>query len=226
MKKKILLISNDENLINHSLSWVLRDDFTEVLCAADGYEAFKKLRNHSFVLCFIDIYLPDLNSLDLMWTIKRLYPGTRIIAMTGAVADSDTMNAVWDYAVLRLVKPFDLYIAKALADEIIEKNIDGYQDYDALVRRIVAEKRLHERRLLVPPVNYTILMSDDGSDHQRHFADAFDRSMTGLGVRTNVLLEKGRIIRLQNEGEHIRGIVRWIITENRLTGYRAGIQLL
>ncbi len=226
MKKTILLVSGDDNLNRHSLPLVLRDDLTEVLCAADGYEAFRKLRNHSFDLCFLDSHLPDLNSLDLMWTIKRLYPATRIIVMTGSSVDSDTMNAIWDYAVLRLIKPFDLYVAKALADEIIEKKIQGYQDYDALVRGMVVEKRLHERKLLVPPVNYTVLINEDGNDHQRHFADAFDISLTGMGVRTNVLLEKGRIIRLQKRDEHIRGIVRWIIPEVRLTGYRAGIQFI
>ncbi len=225
MKKKILLVSVDDILIRQSLSLVLRDDFTEVVCAVNGYEAFRNLRNQSFNLCFLDIHLPDLNSIDLMWTIKRLYPATKIIVMTGSTVDSDTMNAIWDYAVLRLVKPFDLYSAKALADDIIEKNIDGYQDYDAMVRRMVVEKRLHERKLLMPPVNYTVLINEDG-DHDRHFADAFDRSMTGMGVRTNVLLEKGRIIRLQKHDEYIRGIVRWITSEARMKGYRAGIQFL
>jgi DNA-binding response OmpR family regulator len=180
VKKKILLISEDPNLIRNSLSWVLRDDLTEVQCAMDGYEAFRELRNRSFDLCFLDIHLPDLNSLDLMWTIKRLYPATRIIVMTGSSVDSDTMNAIWDYAVLRLVKPFDLYSAKALANEIIEKHIDGYQDYDALVRQMVAEKRLHERKLVVPPVNYTVLIGEDERDHQRHFADAVDHARESL----------------------------------------------
>ncbi len=226
MKKKILLVSDHDNLIDHSLSWVLRNDFTDVLVSGSGYEAFMKLRNHTFDLCFLDIDLPDLNSLDLMWTIKRLYPATRIIAVTGPTVDSDTMNAIWDYAVLRMIKPFDLYLAKALAEEIIEKNIDGFQDYDAMVSRMVIEKRLHERKLLVPPVNYTVLVNEGGNDHQRHFADAFDISVTGLGVRTNVLLEKGRIIRLEKRDEHIRGIVRWIMAEHRLTGYRAGIQFI
>jgi hypothetical protein len=136
------------------------------------------------------------------------------------------MNAIWDYAVLRLIKPFDLYSAKSLADEIIEKDIDRYQDYDAMMRRMVIEKRLHERKLLMPPVNYTVLINEEGDQQKRHFADAFDVSMMGIGVRTNVLLEKGRIIRLQKQDEHIRGIVRWITHEARVQGYRAGIQFL
>ena len=226
VKKKILLVSFDDILIQHSLSLVLRDDLTEVLCAGNGYEAFRKLRHQSFDLCFLDLHLPDLNSLDLMWTIKRLYPATKIIVMTGGTVDSDTMNAIWDYAVLRLVKPFDLYSAKALADEIIEKDIVKYQDYDAMMRRMVTEKRMHERKLLMPPVNYTVLINEEGDQQKRHFADAFDISMMGIGVRTNVLLEKGRIIRLQKQDEHIRGIVRWITHEARVQGYRAGIQFL
>ncbi len=226
MKKKILLVSSDDVLIQHSLALVLRDDFTEVICAGTGYEAFRKLRHQSFDLCFLDLHLPDLNSLDLMWTIKRLYPATRIIVMTGSNVDSDTMNVIWDYAVLRLVKPFDLYSAKALADEIIEKDVEGYQDYDTLMRRVVTEKRMHVRKLLMPPVNYTVLLNEGGDQQKRHVANAFDISTRGIGVRTNVLLEKGRIVRLQRQDEHIRGMVRWITHEARVQGYRAGIQFL
>lgn len=191
-----------------------------------GYEAFRELRNQTIDLCFLDIHLPDLNALDLMWTIKRLTPATRIIAMTGNDVDSDTMNAIWDYAVLRLVKPFDLYLAKALADEILEKHIDGYRDYDVLVSQLVGEKRLHDRKLIVPPVNYSVLVNENDDDHRRHIADAVDISVNGLGIRTNVLLEKGRIIRLKNSNKSIHGIVRWIIPDNHGECYRAGIQII
>ncbi len=225
MTKKVLLIGSDENLIRHSLFWVLRDESTDVLCAMSGYEAFREFRSQKIDLCFLDIHLPDLNALDLMWTIKRLSPMTRIIAMTGNDVDSDTMNAIWDYAVLRLVKPFDLYLAKAFADEIIEKHIDGYRDYDVLASQLVGEKRLHDRKLVVPPVNYSVLINEGDDDH-RHIADAVDISVNGLGIRTNVLLEKGRIIRLKSSNKSIHGIVRWILPANHSVRYRAGIQII
>ncbi len=226
MKKKVLLVGDDENFIRHSLSWVLQNDSTDVVCALNGYEAFREIRNQTIDLCFLDIHLPDLSALDLMWTIRRLSPVTRIIVMTGNDVDGDTMNAIWDYAVLRLVKPFDLYLAKSLANEIIEKHIDGYQDYDILVSQLVDEKRMHDRKLVVPPVNYTVLMNDDDDDHRKHIADAVDISVSGLGIRTNVLLERGRIIRLKSNAESIHGIVRWIIPDNHGERYRAGIQIV
>ncbi len=226
LKKKVLLVGDDENLIRHSLPWVLQDDSTDVLCAMNGYEAFRELRSQTIDLCFLDIHLPDLNALDLMWTIKRLSPATRIIVMTGNDVNSDTMNAIWDYAVLRLVKPFDLYLAKSLADEIMEKQLDGYRDYDDLVNHLVGEKRLHDRKLVVPPVNYTVLVNDGDDDHRRHIADAVDISVNGLGIRTNVLLEKGRIVRLKSKNESIHGIVRWVTPDNNGERCRAGIQIL
>jgi hypothetical protein len=128
--------------------------------------------------------------------------------MTGVDVDDNTMNAIREHAVRRLVKPFDLFRMKALATEIIDKQVDGYRDCDALASRFAGEKRMHERRPVATPVNYTVLVNEDGDDRRRHIADAIDISMKGIGIRTDIPLAQGRIVRLKGSNEYIRGIVR------------------
>ena len=110
-------------------------------------------------------------------------------------------------------------------DDIL-KNTKTYQDYESLVTFLLGEKRLHDRQPFTNPFKYTILSSDAEDEHRRSFADTVDICLNGLGIRTNIKLEPGHIIRLKNDNENIRGIVRWIAPEHQGDRYRAGIQFI
>jgi hypothetical protein len=105
-----------------------------------------------------------------------------------------------------------------------------YFDINEYIRSIMHgindEKRVHNRQPFTNNDNYTVLSAETEFDGQGNFAVTVDLCMDGIGIRTNVLLEPGRIIRLKNERENIRGIVRWINLENRGALYRAGIQFV
>lgn len=91
---------------------------------------------------------------------------------------------------------------------------------------IAGEKRVHDRQPFTNKVNYTVLSAETEFDGQGHFAVTVDLCRDGIGIRTNVLLEPGRIIRLKNDRENIHGIVRWIRPEDQGELYRAGIQFV
>jgi hypothetical protein len=103
-------------------------------------------------------------------------------------------------------------------------------DINAYIRSItssiVGDKRVHERQPFTNNVNYTVLSAETEFDGQGHFAVPVDLCIDGIGIRTNVQLEPGRIIRLKNDRDNIHGIVRWIRTENGGELYRAGIQFV
>lgn len=96
----------------------------------------------------------------------------------------------------------------------------------SIVSGITGEKRIHGRQPFTNKVNYTVLSAETEFDGQGHFAVTVDLCMEGIGIRTNVQLEPGRIIRLKNDKENIRGIVRWIRPETQGELYRAGIQFV
>ncbi len=94
------------------------------------------------------------------------------------------------------------------------------------MRGIAGEKRFQDRQPFTNNVNYTVLSAETEFDGQGYFAVTIDLCRDGIGIRTNVLLEPGRIIRLKNDRENIHGIVRWIKPEQRGELYRAGIQFV
>jgi hypothetical protein len=96
----------------------------------------------------------------------------------------------------------------------------------SVLRGVDEEKRIHDRQPFTSRAKYLILSAETEFDGHGYFAVSIDLSRDGIGIRTNVLLEPGRIIRLKNDRENIHGIVRWIKPEHRGELYRAGIQFV
>jgi len=225
MKKSILIVDED-HLTYNLLSPLLNDDQTEVVSASTGEDALRRLGSMTCDLCLLDSRLPDMSGLDLMKMMKNNYPTSGLVMMTGDCPDDNVMNSIREHALLHLVKPFDLFQVKAIVGELLGNRINTYQDYNFLMTRICGDKRLHNRQPFTNPENYTILCSDTDDDEQSCLADAIDVCLNGLGITTNVQLEPGKIIRLRNGNEQLRGIVRWIASESQSERYRAGIQFI
>jgi PilZ domain len=110
--------------------------------------------------------------------------------------------------------------------DTMSSHFDSNEYIRSITNGIAGEKRVHDRQPFTNKVNYTVLSAETEFDGHGHFAVSVDLCMDGIGIRTNVLLELGRIIRLKNDRENIHGIVRWIRPENRGELYRAGIQFM
>lgn len=92
-------------------------------CVYTGEAAIRKLERDRFDIVLLDIGLPDRSGLDLLSEIKRRWPSTQVIIMTG---DSDLTRlsvAQQRGAIRYLVKPFepkDVHKAVASAVELVE----------------------------------------------------------------------------------------------------------
>ncbi len=126
--KKILLV-DDENLIRYSLSTTLRRGGSEVTAVANGKDALNEVNSRSYDICFLDVNLPDANGLELMKTVRRVSPSTKIIIMTAVDLDERQMQNLRDCSSHFLPKPFDLEQVRSLVDGI-SKNEDPAA-YDA-----------------------------------------------------------------------------------------------
>jgi hypothetical protein len=96
----------------------------------------------------------------------------------------------------------------------------------SILHSVNEEKRVHDRQPFTNEADYFVLSAETEFDGEGFFAVSVDLCKDGIGIRTNVLLEPGRIIRLKNDRENLHGIVRWIKLENRRELYRAGIQFV
>lgn len=112
MKGKVLIV-DDQDDIRTLLSAVLEDDYT-VTHAASGAALQQAFSNEQPDVVLLDVKLPDADGLDLLPQIKKRWPETEVIVLTGHGTMSMAVEAGKRGARTFLAKPFEN--EKLLAD--------------------------------------------------------------------------------------------------------------
>lgn len=117
-----ILIAEDENLIRSSLTQALRKDGFLVVEAKDYQEALERLKDESFDLAVLDLYLEDgMHGLTLVKEVHRLSPAAKIIVITAfgteeikEVAMKERIDRFYD-------KPFEITDIKNAVRRLLQK---------------------------------------------------------------------------------------------------------
>jgi two-component system response regulator FlrC len=114
-----VLVVDDESLIRWSLTEVLADSGYLVDEAGDGAAAVGLLSHGKrFDVVLLDYRLPDSNDLELLETIRRMSPASRVIMMT-AFGTPEMVDGALKLGAERVVpKPFDVHDMARLVGEI------------------------------------------------------------------------------------------------------------
>jgi len=121
--KRVLIVDDEETLTWSMARSLSRDkDKYEVIIANNGREALNQLKKNNVDLVISDIRMPDINGLDLLVSIKKEYPQTKVIIMT-AYGSSDVQREANQRGSLYYVeKPFEIAdIRKIIIDLIGRK---------------------------------------------------------------------------------------------------------
>lgn len=96
-----ILIIDDEPQIRKLLSRMMELEGYEVFQAADCQSTLKQLKQHNPLVVLCDVFLPDGNGVDMVTTIKKLYPELEVILLTahGNIPDGvqAIKNGAFDY---------------------------------------------------------------------------------------------------------------------------------
>lgn len=118
MGLRILLVEDDAE-IRRILRRSLKDEGYEVHEAANGDEALRAFQAEPFDLVVTDILMPERDGLEIIVSIRREVPGTKIIAISGAPnQDLFLDNAAGLGAARVLAKPFSPRQLTALVKEM------------------------------------------------------------------------------------------------------------
>ncbi len=79
---KILIVDDEINIIK-TLSSILQDEDHVVFAYRNGAESMEFLRANDVDLAILDVWLPDVDGIDLLEQIKGQYPDTAIIMISG-----------------------------------------------------------------------------------------------------------------------------------------------
>jgi CheY-like chemotaxis protein len=83
MKRLSILVVDDHEIMREVICQILEDAGHDVRVASDGREAVRELLGVRFDLVVTDIVMPDVDGIELIGELRRRYPETRIIAMSG-----------------------------------------------------------------------------------------------------------------------------------------------
>lgn len=112
MTHKILVV-DDERGSRMALEVPLRLSGYDVVAAGGGREAIDLGHGRKFDVVLTDIYMPDLNGLEVVREFRRFSPETRIIAVTAQGSLEIAMKAIEEGAFDFIAKPFNI-------DEVME----------------------------------------------------------------------------------------------------------
>jgi DNA-binding NtrC family response regulator len=118
---KRILIVDDEQLLLEGLGKALQTDVTEVIAAETGEAALKEIASSPCHLCFLDVFLPDMDGTEVLKRIRAISPKTKVIMMTAGVITNAIKDTIEKNAYMFITKPFDLLQIRMLAKRIVEE---------------------------------------------------------------------------------------------------------
>ena len=109
-----VLVVDDQDQVRQLIRETLEQAGYEVEEASNGKEGVERYRAKSSDLVIMDLLMPDQDGLEAIMVLRREFPHTRVIAMTGASDTIGVLNLL-DVAKMfgarrTLQKPFELNV--------------------------------------------------------------------------------------------------------------------
>ncbi len=132
LSRRILIVDDDERISQLLAIALVRDGYTCDTASNAGIAA-DKLRESEFELVFLDINMPGKSGMEFLPEIKRYYPDTAVIMLTGvedlSIAVDAMQQGAYDYVnkPVRSMAELTLRIEHALANRALVIENHRYQ---------------------------------------------------------------------------------------------------
>ena len=129
------LIVDDEPQLRRVLSRLMVSDGFEVDEATNGREALMALERRSATLVLSDLYMPELDGMELLREVRTRHPDTAVIMITAVTDVSTAVHCLSLGAMDYITKPFHLEEVRARVRQALER------------RRLLMENRGYQESL-------------------------------------------------------------------------------
>jgi len=123
-KKEVILVVEDEDIARKNLEHILVKTGYDVVSVPDGSKAIDLLYSKSFDLVITDLVMPFISGVGVISIIKKKYPGTPVIAITGWGEHPGAL-ATEAHADIVLEKPIELPELDKLVAELLAKKTES-----------------------------------------------------------------------------------------------------
>jgi len=120
-----ILIVDDEEIARTNMEHVLTKDGYLCHSATNGVEALKVLAEHDVDLVITDLKMEQMDGIELLGHINRLYPDTQVIMVTGFATVSSAVEALKNGAAHYLGKPVNLDELRKTVAEVLEQKLSS-----------------------------------------------------------------------------------------------------
>ncbi|OGP90701.1 MAG: Fis family transcriptional regulator [Deltaproteobacteria bacterium RBG_19FT_COMBO_43_11] len=170
---EIILVVDDEESICQSLKAILSDEGHQVLVAGSGEEAIRIVEEEMPGLVLLDIWLPGIDGLETLKTIKSQYPDILVIMMSGHGTIETAVKATKLGAFDFIEKPLSLDKVIILVNNAL--NVIRLEEENVLLKQKVSHQyeltgispqitELKEMIGIVAPTNaWILIMGENGT---------------------------------------------------------------
>ena len=160
-KQSILIVDDDESTIR-TLALIFEQKGYETETALTGRGAMEKARERVFNLALLDIKLSDMEGVELLAPLKRMYPNMVVIIITGYASLDTAVRALNEGAAAYITKPLNMDAVLATVKEGLEKQrlvLENERLYEETQREL-AERKRAEGELKKSEKRYRTLVED------------------------------------------------------------------
>ena len=167
MKETKILIIDDESGIRSSLKGIFEDEGYSVETTSSGETGLQKIKNDSFGLILLDIWLPEMNGIEVLKKIKDMDENIQVVMITGhgsvEAAVKSTKLGAYDF----LEKPLSLEKVVLTAKNALkqksleEENIQlrqGMKSKTNLIGKTKALQKIREKIQTAAPTDGRVLI--------------------------------------------------------------------
>ena len=169
-----ILVVDDDTAVRTGITQVLERQHLTVCSAPGGQQALELLAQHPFAIVLLDIKLPDLDGVEVLKLIRRDYPETAVIMITGYPTIQGAVECIRHGALDYLVKPFRIDDLEAVIDKTREllkqrgKKRPGaegeegdVQGFDFIIGQSPAMKKVFAKVRRAAPSDSTVLLTGE-----------------------------------------------------------------
>ena len=118
-----ILVVDDELIVCESCRRILEEEAYEVEVALSGQEAFDKMKENTFDIVITDLKMPTIDGMDVLRHVRKEYPDTIVIMITGFSTVETAVEAMKLGAFDYIPKPFTPDEVSIVVKKALEKRI-------------------------------------------------------------------------------------------------------